>query len=136
MEGKGIIYWIWPPECRRGVVGIRPSVPPWSSGWSIVARNSGGSDSRAGLSSITMSILDNVPFILPGLTLDGTQFKQFAKVYDFVLRIETAFEEEIVVNLEHGQERCRSGGGALNDRVDELHLIRTESSEFWDCDRG
>ena len=81
---------------------------------------------------ISMSVLDNVPFVPPGLTLDGTKLEQLAKVYDLVLRIETAFEKEIVVRLEHGEE-CRGGSrGALDDRVDEFYLIRTETREFWD----
>jgi hypothetical protein len=125
VEGEGIIFWVWPPE--RRVVEVCPSVPPWSSGWSIVVGSGGESGSRAGLSLISVPVLDNPPFVLPRLTLDGTKLEQFAKVHDLVLGIETAFEEEVIVDLEYGEERRRGGGGALNDRVDEFHLIRAET---------
>jgi hypothetical protein len=62
-------------------------------------RNDGGSRSREGLSLISMSVFDDVPFVLPTLTLDGPKLEQFSKVHNFVLRIQTAFEEEIVVGL-------------------------------------
>ena len=83
-----------------------------------------------------MPVLDNVPFVLPGLALDSTKLEEFTKVHDLVLRIETTFEEEIIVRLKHGKKRRRGGGGALDDRVDEFHLIRSETREFWDRDRG
>lgn len=96
----------------------------------------GGSGSRAGLSLISVPVLDNVPLVLPRLTLDGTKLEQFAKVHDLVLRIETAFKKEVIVDLEHGEERRRGDGGALDDQVDEFHLIRAETREFWDRERG
>lgn len=86
------------------------------------------------LSPISVAVLDNVPFVPPGLSLDGTKLEQLAEVYDLVLRIETTLEEEIVVRLQYGEERRCSSRGALDDRVDEFHFIRTETREFWDRD--
>jgi hypothetical protein len=96
------MFWVWSLECRDGVVEVYPFVPSWCGGWGIVTRNDRLSRSRPGLGRITMPILDNIPFILPGLTLDSPELEQFSEVYDLVLRIETAFEKEIVVDLEHG----------------------------------
>jgi hypothetical protein len=102
VEGEGIMFWAWSPEYRSGVVEAYPSVPLWCGRWGIVTRNGRGSRSRPGLDRISMPVLDNVPFILPGLTLDSPKLEQFSEVHDLILRIETAFEEEIVVDLEHG----------------------------------
>ena len=135
MKGEGIVFWVWSPEGGDGIVEVCPSVLPRCSRWGVIVRNDRGSRSRAGLGLISMSVFDNVPFVLPGLTLDGPKLEEFPKVYNLIMRVETAFEEEIVVDLEYGQERRRGGGGALDDRVDEFHFIWTEAREFWDRGR-
>jgi hypothetical protein len=100
-ESEGVVFWVGPLECRKEVVEVRPPVHYGCNGWEFISSSSGGVRRREPW-FVSMTVLDDVPFILPGLTLDSTKFEQFAKVHNLILRVETAFKEEIVVDLEHG----------------------------------